>query len=200
MAKMGDLTAATTLDDADLMAATDVSGTASVKITVANLKTLFAADTASVAAAGALMDSEVDADIKTLVLPASTTISTFGASLVDDADAATGRATLSAAEDKVAPVTVTGTTDTLAAADHATTNIYTDASLVTVTIPTNATVALDVGSWTTLVAAGAGGLTLSTTGITLIGSSPNTTIAQNEAMVVQKTATDTWLVLGGTAA
>lgn len=51
-------------------------------------------DTANVTAAGALMDSEVDADIKTLSLPASTTISTFGASLVDDADAATARTTL----------------------------------------------------------------------------------------------------------
>ena len=51
-------------------------------------------DTANVTAAGALMDSEVDADIKTLALPASTTISTFGASLVDDADAATARTTL----------------------------------------------------------------------------------------------------------
>lgn len=51
-------------------------------------------DTANVTAAGALMDSEVDADIKTLSLPANTTISTFGASLVDDADAATARTTL----------------------------------------------------------------------------------------------------------
>jgi hypothetical protein len=51
-------------------------------------------DATNVAAAGALMDSEVDADIKTLVLPASTTISTFGASLVDDADAPTARTTL----------------------------------------------------------------------------------------------------------
>jgi hypothetical protein len=51
-------------------------------------------DVTNVTAAGALMDSEVDADIKTLVLPASTTISTFGASLVDDADAATSRTTL----------------------------------------------------------------------------------------------------------
>jgi hypothetical protein len=53
-------------------------------------------DTANVTAAGALMDSEVDADIKTLSLPASTTISAFGATLVDDADAATARATLGA--------------------------------------------------------------------------------------------------------
>ena len=51
-------------------------------------------DTTNVTAAGALMDSEVDADIKTLSLPANTTISTFGKSLVDDADAATARTTL----------------------------------------------------------------------------------------------------------
>jgi len=51
-------------------------------------------DTANVTAAGALMDSEVDADIKTLSLPANTTISAFGATLVEDADASTAKATL----------------------------------------------------------------------------------------------------------
>ena len=51
-------------------------------------------DTANVTAAGALMDSEVDADIKTLSLPANTTISAFGKTLVDDADAPTARTTL----------------------------------------------------------------------------------------------------------
>ena len=51
-------------------------------------------DTTNVTAAGALMDSEVDADIKTLVLPASTTISTFGASLVDDLTASAAQTTL----------------------------------------------------------------------------------------------------------
>ncbi|MCP5011615.1 MAG: hypothetical protein GY942_16660 [Aestuariibacter sp.] len=51
-------------------------------------------DTANVTAAGALMDSEVDADIKTLVLPASTTISAFGATLVEDAAASNARTTL----------------------------------------------------------------------------------------------------------
>lgn len=51
-------------------------------------------DTANVTAAGALMDSEVDADIKTLVLPASTTISAFGRTLIDDAAASNARATL----------------------------------------------------------------------------------------------------------
>lgn len=71
-------------------------------------------DTANVTAAGALMDSEVDADIKTLALPANTTISAFGATLVDDVDAATARATLSvdaAGTDNSTDVTLAGTPD-----------------------------------------------------------------------------------------
>lgn len=54
--------------------------------------------TARVNAAGALMDSEVTSlsGVKTLTVPDNTTISTFGASLVDDTDAATARATLGA--------------------------------------------------------------------------------------------------------
>lgn len=53
-------------------------------------------DTTNVTAAGALMDSEVNSlsGIKTLTVPDNTTISTFGATLTDDADAATARTTL----------------------------------------------------------------------------------------------------------
>ena len=53
-------------------------------------------DTANVTSAGALMDSEVNSlsGVKTLTVPDSTTISSFGASLVDDADAAAARTTL----------------------------------------------------------------------------------------------------------
>lgn len=53
-------------------------------------------DTANVTAAGALMDSELTSlsGVKTLTVPDSTTISTFGASLVDDADASAARTTL----------------------------------------------------------------------------------------------------------
>ncbi|MGI9309102.1 MAG: hypothetical protein ACR2P6_07560, partial [Gammaproteobacteria bacterium] len=53
-------------------------------------------DTANVTSAGALMDSEVDADLKTLALPANTTISAFGRTLVGDADAEAARATIEA--------------------------------------------------------------------------------------------------------
>lgn len=54
-------------------------------------------DTANVTSSGALMDSEVTSlsGVKSLTLPDNTTISAFGKTLVDDADAATARATLS---------------------------------------------------------------------------------------------------------
>ena len=53
-------------------------------------------DATNVTAAGALMDSEVTSlsGIKSLTVPDSTTISSFGASLVDDANAAAARTTL----------------------------------------------------------------------------------------------------------
>lgn len=69
-------------------------------------------DTANVTSAGALMDSEVDADIKTLLLPASTTISTFGASLVDDIASSNARTTLDvdqAGTDNSTDVSLAGT-------------------------------------------------------------------------------------------
>ena len=71
-------------------------------------------DTTNVTAAGALMDSEVDADIKTLVLPANTTISAFGASLIDDANAAAAQTTLGvdpAGTDNSTDLTLAGTPD-----------------------------------------------------------------------------------------
>lgn len=71
-------------------------------------------DVTNVTAAGALMDSEVDADLKTLSLPASTIISAFGATLVDDANASTARTTLGvdvAGTDNSTDVTLAGTPD-----------------------------------------------------------------------------------------
>jgi len=53
-------------------------------------------DTTNVTSAGALMDSELSdiSAIKTLQAPDNTTISTFGAQLIDDTDASTARTTL----------------------------------------------------------------------------------------------------------
>lgn len=87
-------------------------------------------DVANVTAAGALMDSEVDADIKTLSLPASTTISTFGASLVDDADASAARTTLGvdASGTDNSPAASTSTAGNVEIATAAETTTGTDAA------------------------------------------------------------------------
>ena len=77
-------------------------------------------DTANVTSAGALMDSEVDADIKTLSLPASTTISTYGKSLVDDADASAARTTLGLGTAATTAATAYATAAQGAKADSAT--------------------------------------------------------------------------------
>jgi hypothetical protein len=53
-------------------------------------------DATNVAAAGALMDSEVDVDIKTLSLPASTTITAAAATVLDDVSTAAMLTTLGA--------------------------------------------------------------------------------------------------------
>jgi hypothetical protein len=99
----------------------------------------------------------------------------------------------------IAASTQSGTTYTLALSNVFGTVMLSNAALVTVTIPTNASVAFPTGTQIALHSLGAGGVTLTTTSLTLNGS-PNKTIAQNEIMVLEKTATDTWSVYGGTAA
>jgi len=67
-----------------------------------------------------LTTGNVDADIKTFSLPASTTISAFGATLVDDADAAAARTTLgvdASGTDNSTDVTISGQELTLGQVD-----------------------------------------------------------------------------------
>ena len=90
--------------------------------------------------------------------------------------------------------TVTTTTDTLAVGDRWKLTQYSNASLVTVTVPTGT---FSTGDWFMLQSTGAGGLTLSTTGLTVNGA--NTTIAESEGMMVVFTASNTISVFGGTS-
>ena len=100
----------------------------------------------------------------------------------------------------IVATTQSGTTYTLALSNVFSTVMFSNAALVTVTVPTNASVAFPIGTQISLQSLGAGGVTLSTVGITLNGSSPNTTISVNEVMVLEKTGTDTWSIDGATAA
>ena len=92
----------------------------------------------------------------------------------------------------------TGTTYSLGL-DDARTLYFSDGSQVTVTIPTNATTAIDIGTRVLLVSTGAGGLTLSNAGVTLLPATPYKTVSQGESIYLEKVAADLWIVLGGTA-
>jgi hypothetical protein len=89
-------------DGADVTDSTNVQAAGALMDSeVTNLADVKAFDPADYATAAqgtkadnALPEADVDADIKTLSLPANTTISSFGASLVDDADASAARTTL----------------------------------------------------------------------------------------------------------
>lgn len=96
-----------------------------------------------------------------------------------------------------APQKVAGTTDTLAAGDSNRLTVYTEtSSQVTVTVPTGTFTA---NEWFILQTESAGGLTLSTSGLTLNGSAPNTSIDQNEAIVVWFTGANEISVFNGTS-
>ena len=145
-----------------------------------------------------------DTKISALTLLAGTDVATDDElAIVDTSAGTTKRATVAGVGQFPQPpaTTQSGTTYTIDINDHNTTVILSNASQVTVTIPTDASDDLPNGYRVMLFSSGAGGATLSTTGITLVGSSPNTTISQNEGMYLEKTATaNTWIVVGATAA
>lgn len=96
----------------------------------------------------------------------------------------------------VTAATVTGTTDTLALADHAKQISYTNAALVTVTLANVYT-----GFETVLKSLGAAGLTIATGGMSYAnGFTPKKTIAQGESLHVRQTAASTFEITGGSSA
>lgn len=89
-----------------------------------------------------------------------------------------------------------GTTFTLTAAKLKGLTLFTAAGAVSVTVPPGTFAA---GDWFRLQSVGAGGLSLVTTGLTLNGNAPKTSIAQNEGIDIVFTATDAISVFGGTS-
>jgi hypothetical protein len=143
----------------------------------------------------------------TLGMQGSSSALSGSLSLVQQTSAPTGDSTVlwfdtdevASASPNIPASTETGTTYTLSTSDGF--KIMSNAALVTVTIPLFSSVEFTDGDQLVVQSSGAGGVTLSVTSITLIGSSPNLTIAQNEALFLKcvDASADTWSVVGGTA-
>ncbi len=72
-------------------------------------------------------------------------------------------------------------------------------TLVTVSLPTDASATLPIGFWAALIAEGAEGVTVNTSSVTVIGESPFLTVGQNGVLTILKVGANTWSVLGGVA-
>lgn len=93
----------------------------------------------------------------------------------------------------------TGTAYTLALSDRGQIVTMDNASANTVTVPTNASVAFDVGSVVTVVQKGAGLTTITgDTGVTVNGTSAGSVVilSQYQGVSLIKIATDTWIASG----
>ena len=161
-------------------------------------------DTTNVTTAGALMDSELTnlSGVKTLTVPDSTTISTFGASIIDDANEAAFKATVNleigtdVAPQEVTINAQTGTTYTTILADNGKLVTLSNASAITLTIPTNASVAYPVGTTIAFQQIGAGLVTMSGAGVTFNNRNGLVSGGQYAMWSITKTDTDTWAVAG----
>ena len=95
----------------------------------------------------------------------------------------------------------TGTTYTLALSDAGKMVTLTNASAITLTIPTNASVAFPVNTRIDLLQYGAGQVTIGGAGVTIYSSGSKLKITgQYSGASLWKKATDTWVVIGDLSA
>ena len=95
----------------------------------------------------------------------------------------------------------TGTSYTLALTDVAKVVTLTNAAAITLTVPTNATVAFPIGTTLLLVQLGAGQVSLSYAGVTMRSQSSKYKMnGQYSVCGLMKLDTDTWVFYGNTAA
>lgn len=91
----------------------------------------------------------------------------------------------------------TGTTYTLVLTDNSKLVTLTNDGAITVTVPTNASVAFPIGTQIDLVQGGAGAVTFAGAGVTINSKDGNkTTNGQYVGVSLIKTDTNTWLLLG----
>jgi hypothetical protein len=93
-----------------------------------------------------------------------------------------------------------GTSYTLALSDRDKIVELNNGSPITLTVPTNATVAFPVGSSVTLLQTGAGQVTIGGAGVTINGTPGLKLRTQWASATLIKRATDTWVAIGDLAA
>lgn len=112
------------------------------------------------------------------------------------ADTAVQPAALAAAQ-QVAVNAQSGATHTLVLADAARAVECTNGASITVTVPTNASVAFPVGTVIEVVQTGAGRVTVAGAGgVTLVSGASLSTRAQWSILTLRKRGTDSWIVAG----
>ena len=95
----------------------------------------------------------------------------------------------------------TGTTYTIVIGDNAKVVTLSNASAITLTIPTNAVAAFSIGSQVNLVQLGAGQVTVGGGGVTIRSQGSKLKLnGQYSAATLLKIGTDEWVLIGNTAA
>jgi len=95
----------------------------------------------------------------------------------------------------------TGTTYTLVSADRGKLVSLSNASSITLTIPTNSTTAFPTGTRIDIIQTGAGQVTVGGAGVTINSKSSNKKLSgQGSAASLIKFATDTWWLVGDLSA
>lgn len=94
----------------------------------------------------------------------------------------------------------TGTSYTLALSDRDKIVELNNAASITLTVPTNASVAFPIGSSVTLLQTGAGQVTIGGAGVTINGTPGLKLRTQWSSATLIKRATDTWVAIGDLAA
>ena len=90
--------------------------------------------------------------------------------------------------------TNSNTAHTLVIGNRETVNAFDNSAAKTITIPTNASVSFALGTQITFINTGAGTLSFSTSGVTLLDNISGQTLAQYDRRTITKTATDTWVL------
>jgi hypothetical protein len=128
------------------------------------------------------------------------TCTDFAQSLLDDADAVAGRATLGAAADELTANNQTGTTYELVLSDKSKIIECNNAGAITLTIPANASVAFPVGTVIQVYQMGAGQVTVVITSDTLRAPNGAKTAAQHSVISLWKRASTEWVLSGDSEA